>query len=204
MPPAVRRDLRPRKRPTQARSRDTVQAILTAAARVFSAHGYAAATTNRIAETAGVSVGSLYEYFPNKDALLVALMEAHIAEGEAILARAGTAALAARIPLEDAIRGFVVAMIELHARDRRLHRVPFEEAPQPASVRRRLADVEDRITGLVAGVLRRHPQVRVPDADLAARILVLAVEGLSHRLVVYGDGGAIAAQTDEIVALATA
>ena len=66
--------------------RATVDAILAAAAQVFARHGYAAATTNRIAERAGVSIGSLYEYFSNKDALLVAILEAHIQEGEAILA----------------------------------------------------------------------------------------------------------------------
>jgi AcrR family transcriptional regulator len=60
--------LSPRARPSQARSRDTVEALLQAAAQVFECHGYAAGTTNRIAERAGVSIGSLYQYFPNKDA----------------------------------------------------------------------------------------------------------------------------------------
>src|SRR6185295_18754704 len=77
--------LRPRKRPVQARSQRTVDAVLKAAAQVFTRRGYAGATTNHIAERAGVSVGSLYEYFPSKDALLVALMEAHLAEGETVL-----------------------------------------------------------------------------------------------------------------------
>lgn len=73
--------LKPRRRPAQARSRDTVQAILEAAAQIFERHGYAAGTTNRIATRAGVSVGSLYQYFPNKDAILVALTDALIAQG---------------------------------------------------------------------------------------------------------------------------
>lgn len=58
--------LSPRKRPRQERSRRTVEAILDAAARVFETVGPNAATTNAIAERAGVSVGSLYQYFPNK------------------------------------------------------------------------------------------------------------------------------------------
>jgi AcrR family transcriptional regulator len=69
--------LSPRKDPSQARSRVTVQSILEGAARVFRRDGWNA-TTNRIAEEAGVSIGTLYEYFPNKQALLLALAGAHM------------------------------------------------------------------------------------------------------------------------------
>src|SRR5271154_4150665 len=77
--------LQPRKLPRQPRSEATVDAILLAAAQVFERHGYAAGTTNRIAERAGVSIGTLYQYFPNKDAILVALARDHLAEGTAAL-----------------------------------------------------------------------------------------------------------------------
>ena len=83
MPP--RPQLKPRKRPSQARSKATVEAILVAAAQVFRRQGYAGATTDRIAERAGVSVGSLYQYFPNKDAILVALTERHVDAGFALV-----------------------------------------------------------------------------------------------------------------------
>jgi AcrR family transcriptional regulator len=72
MPPQL---LRARKEPTQARSQATVQTILAAAARVLAKESLAGFNTNRIAEIAGVSVGSLYQYFPNKAALVVALIE---------------------------------------------------------------------------------------------------------------------------------
>ena len=88
--------IRPRKRPSQARSQRTVDAILKAAAQVFSRRGYAATTTNHIAERAGVSIGSLYEYFPSKDALLAALMEAHIEEADAALSQAAAEDLGIR------------------------------------------------------------------------------------------------------------
>ena len=80
-----------RRQPRQARSRDTVEVLLEAAARVFRRDGWRA-TTNRIAAEAGVSVGSLYEYFPNKQALLAALAERHleIAEREIAAALRGT------------------------------------------------------------------------------------------------------------------
>jgi AcrR family transcriptional regulator len=63
----------PRRKPVQDRSLATVEAILEAAAQVFERYGYAAGTTNRIAGRAGVAIGSLYQYFRNKDAILVAL-----------------------------------------------------------------------------------------------------------------------------------
>src|SRR5688572_3098704 len=196
------RDLRPRKAPSQARSRDTVEAILEAAARIFASHGYAAATTNRIADAAGVSIGSLYEYFPNKDALLVALMEAHVAEGQRLVERAAAEALVRPLALREAVRHLVRAMLDLHARDRALHRVLFEEAPLPPRLRRRLADVERQVAARVAAYLRGHPEVTVPDPELAATIVVQAVEGLTHKLVVHGPGEA-PAHVDEMVALVT-
>jgi AcrR family transcriptional regulator len=67
--------LKPRKRPLQARSQETVRVILEAAVRVLSKESLAGFNTNRVAEVAGVSVGSLYQYFPNKESLVTALSE---------------------------------------------------------------------------------------------------------------------------------
>jgi AcrR family transcriptional regulator len=64
-----------RKRPKQERSQDLVETILEAAGRVFHAKGIAKATTNQIAEKAGISIGSLYRYFPNKESIVTALIE---------------------------------------------------------------------------------------------------------------------------------
>lgn len=197
-------ELRPRRRPSQARARETVGAIIEAAARVFTAHGYAAGTTNRIAEAAGVSVGSLYEYFPNKDALLVSLMEAHVAEGEALLAAVATDVVRERPDLRATVRRFIEAMVALHARDRGLHRVLFEEAPLPPRLRRRLAAVEAGAARAVAAHLHGLPEVRVPDVALAARVVVETVEALTHKLVVHGSEGDLAAQTEEFVTLVVA
>jgi AcrR family transcriptional regulator len=181
-----------------------VAAVLEAAARIFATHGYAAGTTNRIADAAGVSIGSLYEYFPNKDALLVALMEAHIAEGQAMIERVATDVMRRCRTLTGVIRPLVQAMVELHARDRALHRVLFEEAPLPPRVRQHLADVERRVAERVAEYLRVQPEVTVPDADLAATVVVQVVEGLTHKLVVHGARGTLDAEVDELVALVTA
>lgn len=75
MPRTAKIRLSPRKTPSQERSQATVQAILEAATRVLAKHSLAGFNTNRVAEVAGVSVGSLYQYFPNKDALVTALIE---------------------------------------------------------------------------------------------------------------------------------
>src|SRR5258708_24465090 len=132
MQPQARKRLEPRKKPSQSRSRDTVAAILDAAAQVFAESGYAAATTNHIARRAGVSIGSLYEYFANKDALLVALTERHVDEAERELTVELRTLAAAPLPLARMIERLVRAMVDLHARDPLLHRVLFEQAPLPA------------------------------------------------------------------------
>lgn len=67
-------DLQAKKQPRQARAKATVEALLDTAARLLASEGYAAVTTNRVAELAGVSIGSLYEYFPNKEALVAAAL----------------------------------------------------------------------------------------------------------------------------------
>src|SRR5260221_954827 len=67
----------PRKEASQDRSRATVDALLAATARVLVRDGYDRASTNKVAEAAGVSIGSLYQYFPSKEALVAAVIERH-------------------------------------------------------------------------------------------------------------------------------
>ncbi len=203
MQPARRTDPhRPRKKPVQARSQRTVDAILKAAAQVFTRRGYAGATTNHIAERAGVSIGSLYEYFPSKDALLVALMEAHLHEGDEVLGRAAGEILSDTRDLPTVVRYLVRAMVELHERDRELHRILFEEAPLPRALRRTLLEIEDRITVRVEQLFAGYREVEVPDRALAATIVVQTVEALTHKLVVHRKSDLnLDAYVDEIVRL---
>lgn len=70
--------LKPRKSPVQARSAATVEALHTATIQVLMRDGLSRCTTTRVAERAGMSVGSLYQYYPNRDALLAAVMEKHL------------------------------------------------------------------------------------------------------------------------------
>jgi len=77
-----------RRKPTQARARATMDMIFEATARIIERNGIAALNTNHIAERAGISIGSLYEYFPNKDAILIAMARQRLAEDERLVRQA--------------------------------------------------------------------------------------------------------------------
>ncbi len=91
-----------------------VKAILQAAAEIFAQLGYARATTNKIAERAGVSVGSLYQYFPNKDSLLAALLEQHHAEVHKVVDAALARLAKPTTPLANGLRQLLVELLTLH------------------------------------------------------------------------------------------
>ena len=178
--------LTPRKRAVQERSRATVDAILEAAAQVLAKRGYAAGTTNRIAARAGVSIGSLYEYFPNKDSILLALVERHLADGtERVLAQ-----LARGARSEEGTRGllrrFVSAMVDLHSENPELHRVLFEEAPHPPQSHACSLRLEEQLAHTLERALRDSTEVAIADTDTAAHLIVQTVEALAHRFVLHG------------------
>lgn len=179
---APEKRLRPRKTPRQRRALETRARILDAARAVFAEHGYAAGTTNRIAEQAAISVGSLYQYFPNKDAILVELVQVHIDDGTREVLAALEAAPDGDGNLTTMVPSIVSALVAVHARDRRLHQVLFEESPRPPSLLRRLHEVEDAVVASIAERLRAaNPEL--VDPDLVARITVTTIESLVHRLV---------------------
>lgn len=182
--------LEPRRKPRQARSQATVEVILAAAARVFARAGYAATTTNHVAAKAGVSIGSLYEYFPSKDAILVELVERHVDDAERELGRVVKELGQASPSLEDTIGFLVRTMVELHARDPGLHRVLFEEAPLPAKLRARVAKLETVMAGEVARLLARHG-FDEDEARTAAAMAVQVSESLTHRLVLHDVGTSV-------------
>jgi len=114
----------PRKKPRQQRSQDTVECILDATARVLCSTGYDRASTNRVAMAAGVSVGSLYQYFPSKEALVAALVERHVEQMTSLVT--GKLAEVSTAPLDVAVRTMIDSMFAAHAVDPRLHKVLIE------------------------------------------------------------------------------
>jgi AcrR family transcriptional regulator len=131
---------------------------------------------------------SLYEYFPSKDAILVALMEEHLAEAEAILGELWVRIDTCRDRREcEVVRRFAQAMFDVHARNRALHRLLFEEKPVPRQTRQRLAAIEHEVTARVEGYLRARPGMTQRDPALTAAVIVQCIEGLTHKLVVHGE-----------------
>ena len=160
-----------------------VAAILEAATRVFVRDGYARATTNRIAEAAaGISVGSLYQYFPGKDALAVALLRRHRARILETVARyLGDIDEAS---LEVRVRELVRAMLEAHGLDPGLHRVLIEHVLR-TSARAEMIGFEDRVEAVIVEKLRSaREDIRVTDLELAAFLLVRVVMAITHAAVV--------------------
>jgi AcrR family transcriptional regulator len=101
-----------RRTPRQARARDTVETIFEATARIIEREGPAALNTNHIAERAGISVGTLYQYFPNKDAILVAMARRELANDRAAVIRSISDAL--EVPDMPIARRAVRTLIDVH------------------------------------------------------------------------------------------
>jgi AcrR family transcriptional regulator len=171
-------DTNPRKSASQERSRLTVNAILEATARVLMKEGYDRASTNKIAAVAGVSIGSLYQYFPSKEALVAAVSDRHSHEVLQLM-RNALVKVAAR-PIEVAAREFVLVAIDAHRVNPKLHRVLAEQIPRIG----RLENVEainQDVQALIRGYLDAHrDEIDVADLDVAAFICVTAVEALTH------------------------
>ena len=104
------------RQPQQERARLTVEAILEAAGLILAESGYASATTNGIARRAGVSIGSLYQYFPNKEAIYLAILERHQDEMKP-LTRQALANMAAGLPLGEVLGGVLKRSLAVHEAD---------------------------------------------------------------------------------------
>lgn len=171
----------PRKLPTQARSRRTVDAILEAAAEVFEARGFDEATTEQIIARAGVSVGSMYQYFPNKSALVIALTERFCEDVQATQT-AWLGWLAAEDPSLDAgLQAYIDWLVASHAVRPKLRCLLFDERPVPLEGRVHLHSTHAAtVAGLEAWLTGKVVEPRV-----VASILHRMVPGLVHTLVLH-------------------
>lgn len=169
----------PRKQPRQQRSRETVDIVLEAAAQVFVREGIGA-TTNRIAERAGVSIGTVYQYFPNKQALLYAIAERHVAAVRARLATVFADLRAHQPPFAETVRVLVTEVVALHGDRPELHRVLEQYAPRVPDGVREVEALREWCVREVAFHLTRCGRTG-PDLELSAQALVDAVDRQVHR-----------------------
>src|SRR6202521_2479782 len=169
-----------RRKPQQRRARETVEAVLDAVVRTLKREGFEAVTTNRVAEVAGVSIGSVYQYFPDKRAIFAALHERHIQEIDRLV-EAKLMEHAAS-PLDTLIRAMVEAMIDAHTPDPELYELLSTEVPHRAEGTKEFAV---RLHGAfrLAISSRAHELKKRRDLDMVVFIVANMVEALSHGAV---------------------
>jgi AcrR family transcriptional regulator len=187
----------PRRSPRQQRAQRTVDAVLDSVARLLKRGGVAAVTTNRIAEVAGVSIGSVYQYFPNKQAIFTALLDRH----HEAMARLVEATLAERAdaPFDDVVRGLVEAMVAAHAADPELHQMLFTQVPQRPDVDHA---IKARVRGAFRAAIESRAKGPASPRDLERMLFVLShmVEALTHAAVLHRPARmSLAAASDEAV-----
>ena len=175
----------PRKRPRQARSSATVEALLEATARVLVKEGYEGLSTNRVAEQAGVSIGSLYQYFPSKEALVAELLEKYAAHFLTLVIDllSRDAEQTPRSVTESIVR----AMVELKRTNPKLSRVLREQIPRVGRMNRYEENLE-RIVDAATVYLTHHAKsLRVERVLDAAFLMVHAVDAVTHMGVLEED-----------------
>lgn len=180
MPARAHIVLAPRKRPVQARSAASVDAILQATVQVLLSVGKERLTTTRVAERAGVSVGTLYQYFPNKSALLQAVLRRHLdevrdeLERECLAQRGNTVA--------EMSTAVITAFLAAKMREVKTSAALFSVSSDVDGAR--IAQQErQRATKAVAAMFETSCEPLTRDTDLVATMLLSALSGVSHRLL---------------------
>lgn len=172
-----------RKQPRQSRSRQMVAAIMQAAAETFAELGYARTTTNKIAERAGVSIGSLYQYFPNKDSVLLALHEEHLAEIHPKIASALERLADQAIPFQVAFGQMLTDLEDLHQVNPALTQALSLAVVQQSPALKSFATLDHKqFLQQTVAILAERPDVRQGDHLAMGLILLQTIPHLSHWL----------------------
>ncbi len=174
-----------------------VDNILEAAALVLSEKGYAGMNTNLVAERAGVSVGSVYQYFPHKDSLIAALHERHASHMHQVI----DAVLGAsnKASLRSQIESMVRALLAAHLVEPKLHQVlerefPFFDAPQADS------ETDQGIAKRVRALLGQFKaQIRPRNLDLAAWVILKITESMVHAAVIDPPRGFSVSEVEKAI-----
>jgi AcrR family transcriptional regulator len=176
-------DVKPRKLPRQTRAKATVDAIVEATTQVLLEEGYGRFTTARAAERAGVSIGSLYQYFPNKAALASAVID-RCCEDFIIAFERALAAGPRRVTLDQCIRAIVDVTLVSHRLAPDLHRIVLDLAPH-LDVAERTATFSRAAAQAIELMLRKHADEIATDIDIAAAAAIVEtlLEALAHRVL---------------------
>jgi AcrR family transcriptional regulator len=192
-----------RKIASQERSRATVEALVEATARILVKDGFDKASTNRIAQVAGVSVGSLYQYFPSKEALVAAVIERH--QHEIMQTVRSELVGVLEQPMEKAVRRLVAVAIKAHRVDPKLHRVLAEQIPRVGKLEKLERFNVENYALFRTYLESRRDEVIVDDLELAAFVCVTSIEALTHNAVLHYSkmlsNEAMEAVTDEVARL---
>lgn len=157
-----------------------VETILDAAARILERQGAAAFTTNRIAEVAGVSVGTFYQYFPNKSAVVEALLERHFMEMKAVIETAKATVLDE--PLEVKLRILISAAVSIHFTRPELQR-ELDRLRQSDDLEAEQAREDAAHLNTIQLIERHRDELAIDDVPLAVAILRTAVKAILHQAV---------------------
>lgn len=174
---------KPRKIAVQERSRATVGSLIEATARILVKEGFDKASTNRVAEVAGVSIGSLYQYFPSKEALVAAVIERHQQQIMQMV-RSELAQVRAQ-PLDQAIRRFVAVAVAAHRLDPQLHRVLAEQIPRVGRLEKLETFSRENFSLFRAYLETARDELGVDDLELASFVCVTTIEALTHNAVLH-------------------
>jgi AcrR family transcriptional regulator len=173
--------LKPRKRPGQLRARETVDRILDAAAHIFEASGYAATTTNHIAAAANISIGSLYQYYPNKDAIIVGLAERHIDSIGIEFVKQVELLRMEQHPIAEAIRRLLAISASLTGTSE-LHSLLLIGCPRTKELDEQLQRFEQGATSQIESLLI-DVHVQSDNVRLLAHLLFVAADSALHQVI---------------------
>ena len=176
----------PRKVPRQERSQRTVERILEAAAHIFDEAGYSETSTSDIASEAGVSIGSLYQYFPNKDSMLLALTQAHIETTTLDLSQM-ISEFDPGADLQDVLRALINFLVEQHELDQ-LHLLIAHTAPRTHEIGSALDQARSQLVQLAASYLK-STNSGSNSSLLTARMLVATIDAGVHDVILRESRG---------------
>lgn len=177
--------LTPRKLPRQARSRALVDAILDAAAHILATQGREALNTNMVAEKAGVSIGSLYQYFPNREAIIAAVADRH---GHRIYHLVADLDLRAEITLELAVARIADSLFAAHRINPALHAALDGDLPH--SHGHDHSGTKDAMAEQIRNLPRPlHNEIRRSDINIAALTVAEIVHAMAHASIVHPHAG---------------